>query len=108
MMSQLPVVSSRGVQLATMFMQGVETALLVNDACGAPVPWLMCCPWLFFDGKLFHHQLSRASVVKNIMELCNHRVRMVMKVERMRQAVLEGLNVQFARPPMPVVIQGGL
>jgi len=103
---QLPVVSSRGVQLATMFMQGVETALLVNDACGAPVPWLMCCPWLFFDGKLFHHQLSRASVVKNIMELCNHRVRMVMKVERMRQAVLDGLNVQFARPPLPVVLQG--
>ncbi|KAG8242101.1 constitutive coactivator of PPAR-gamma-like protein 1 isoform X1 [Homalodisca vitripennis] len=103
---QLQVVSSRGVQLATMFMQGVETALLVNDACGAPVPWLMCCPWLFFDGKLFHHQLSRAAVVKNIMELCNHRIRMVMKVERMRQAVLEGLNVQFARPPIPGIVQG--
>uniref|UniRef100_A0A1B6BZX8 Constitutive coactivator of PPAR-gamma-like protein 1 homolog n=1 Tax=Clastoptera arizonana TaxID=38151 RepID=A0A1B6BZX8_9HEMI len=99
---QLSVVSSRGVQLATLFMQGVETALLVNDACGAPVPWLMCCPWLFFDGKLFHHQLARTATVKNIMELCDHRIRMVMKVERMRQAVLEGLNVQFARPPLPV------
>lgn len=100
------MVTSRGVQLATIFMQGVETALLVNDACGAPVPWLMCCPWLFFDGKLFHHQLARAAVVKNIMELCDHRIRMVMKVERMRQAVLEGLNVQFARPSLPVVVQG--
>ena len=44
----------RGVQLANLFMQGVETALFANDGCGAPVPWLMCCPWLFFDGKLFH------------------------------------------------------
>lgn len=103
---QLPLVTSRGVQLATLFMQGVETALLVNDACGAPIPWLMCCPWLFFDGKLFHHQLARASQVKNLMELCDHRIRIVMKVERMRQAILEGLNVQFARPPLPIVIQG--
>ncbi|XP_075235420.1 constitutive coactivator of PPAR-gamma-like protein 1 homolog [Lycorma delicatula] len=103
---QLPVVTSRGVQLATMFMQGVETALLVNDACGAPIPWLMCCPWLFFDGKLFHHQLARASQVKNLLELCDHRIRIVMKVEHMRQAILEGLNVQFARAPLPIVIQG--
>lgn len=102
---QLSVVTSRGVQLATMFMQGVETALLVNDACGAPVPWLMCCPWLFFDGKLFHHQLARTASVKNILELCDHRIRMVMKVEKMKQAVLDGLNVQYDRPSMPVVVQ---
>lgn len=103
----MSVVTSRGVQLATMFMQGVETALLVNDACGAPVPWLMCCPWLFFDGKLFHHQLARTASVKNILELCDHRIRMVMKVEKMKQAVLDGLNVQYARPTMPVVVQQG-
>ena len=48
----------RGVQLANLFMQGVETALFANDACGAPVPWLMCCPWLFFDGKLFHRSVA--------------------------------------------------
>lgn len=51
---QLPSVCPRGVQLASLFMQGVEHALFANDACGAPVPWLACCPWLFFDGKLFH------------------------------------------------------
>lgn len=63
---QLQVVSSRGVQLASLFMQGVETALLANDACGAPIPWLMCCPWLYFDGKLFHNILAKTDHVKSL------------------------------------------
>ena len=49
--SKLDLITPRGVQLATLFMEGVEMALLANDACGAPVPFLMCCPWLFFDGQ---------------------------------------------------------
>ncbi|XP_033337606.1 constitutive coactivator of PPAR-gamma-like protein 1 homolog [Megalopta genalis] len=99
---QLPLVTSRGVQLATLFMAGVETALLANDACGAPIPWLMCCPWLYFDGKLFHHTLARATIAKNLLELCSGHVERVVKVDRMRKAVLEGINVVFARPPIPV------
>ncbi|XP_015592341.1 constitutive coactivator of PPAR-gamma-like protein 1 homolog isoform X2 [Cephus cinctus] len=99
---QLPLVTSRGVQLATLFMAGVETALLANDACGAPIPWLMCCPWLYFDGKLFHHTLARATIAKNLLELCGGHIDRVVKVERMRKAVLEGINIVFARPPLPV------
>ncbi|KAL2731377.1 constitutive coactivator of PPAR-gamma-like protein 1 [Vespula squamosa] len=99
---QLPLVTSRGVQLASLFMAGVETALLANDACGAPIPWLMCCPWLYFDGKLFHHTLARATIAKNLLELCSGHIERVVKVERMRKAVLEGINVVFARPPMPI------
>ncbi|XP_077277056.1 constitutive coactivator of PPAR-gamma-like protein 1 homolog isoform X2 [Temnothorax americanus] len=99
---QLPLVTSRGVQLATLFMAGVETALLANDACGAPIPWLMCCPWLYFDGKLFHHTLARATIAKNLLELCSGHIDRVVKVERMRKAILEGINVVFARPPLPV------
>lgn len=94
--------TSRGVQLATLFMAGVETALLANDACGAPIPWLMCCPWLYFDGKLFHHTLARATIAKNLLELCNGHIDRVVKVERMRKAILEGITVMFARPPLPV------
>lgn len=99
---QLPLVTSRGVQLATLFMAGVETALLANDACGAPIPWLMCCPWLYFDGKLFHHTLARATISKNLLELCSGHIDRVVKVERMRKAILEGITVMFARPPLPV------
>ncbi|KAK5644660.1 hypothetical protein RI129_005960 [Pyrocoelia pectoralis] len=97
----LSMVTSRGVQLAAMFMEGVEMALLANDACGAPLPWLMCCPWLYFDGKLFHHTLSRSTHVKNLLELCENHIDRVVKVERMRKAILEGLDIQFAKPPLP-------
>lgn len=62
---QLPLVTPRGVQLSTLFMTGVDTALLVNDACGAPIPWIMNCPWLFFDGKLFNYFLSKVRESEN-------------------------------------------
>uniref|UniRef100_T1INJ6 Constitutive coactivator of PPAR-gamma-like protein 1 n=1 Tax=Strigamia maritima TaxID=126957 RepID=T1INJ6_STRMM len=101
---QLPVITTRGIQLAALFMRGVECALFANDACGAPVPWLMCCPWLFFDGKLFHHKLLKANNAKNLVEICDVQISEVTKVERMRQAVLEGLQVEFARPPLPVLV----
>ncbi|XP_025831236.1 constitutive coactivator of PPAR-gamma-like protein 1 isoform X2 [Agrilus planipennis] len=97
----LTMVTSRGVQLAAIFMEGVEMALLANDACGAPLPWLMCCPWLYFDGKLFHHTLARTMHSKNLLELCENHIEWVVKVERMRKAVLEGLDVQFAKLPLP-------
>ena len=62
---KLDLVTPRGVQLAALFMEGVEMALFANDACGAPVPFLMSCPWLFFDGKLFHSKLRRAVGAKS-------------------------------------------
>lgn len=99
----LPVVTSRGVQLSTLFMQGVETALFANDACGAPIPLLMCCPWLFFDGKLFHYKLARAVVAKNLLELCKNHIDLVVKVDRMKKAIIDGLNIQFAKPILPPV-----
>ncbi|XP_013779600.1 constitutive coactivator of PPAR-gamma-like protein 1 homolog isoform X2 [Limulus polyphemus] len=97
---QLPVITNRGVELAAIFMQGVECALFANDACGAPVPWLMCCPWLFFDGKLFHQKLLKASGAKNLVDICDGQLDQVSSVERMRAAILEGLNPQFSRPPL--------
>lgn len=98
---QLNVVTSRGVQLAALFMKGVDMALLANDACGAPLPWLMCCPWLYFDGKLFHYTLTRSAHAKNILEVCENYIERVVKVERMRKAILEGLDVKFAKVPLP-------
>ncbi|XP_068208238.1 constitutive coactivator of PPAR-gamma-like protein 1 homolog isoform X4 [Palaemon carinicauda] len=98
---QLPLVTGRGAQLAALFMMGVETALFANDACGAPVPWLMCCPWLYFDGKLFHAKLIRANCARSLLEVCEGEIDLVAKVERCRQAVLEGLRVEFAHPLMP-------
>ncbi|KAL1425871.1 hypothetical protein MTO96_018853 [Rhipicephalus appendiculatus] len=103
---QLPLVAVRGAQLASLFLQGVEHALFANDACGAPVPWLMCCPWLYFDGKLFHQKLLRAAQAKSLVEVCGGQIDQVAKVERMRAAILEGLQVEFARAPLPTM--GGM
>ncbi|XP_043207106.1 constitutive coactivator of PPAR-gamma-like protein 1 isoform X2 [Amphibalanus amphitrite] len=97
---QLPSLSARAVQLASLFMQGVETVLFANDACGAPIPWLMCCPWLFFDGKLFHSFLLKATQCRNVLELCDNQLDMVGQLDLVRQAVLDGLHVQYARPQL--------
>ena len=71
---QLPSIMPRGVQLASLFMSGVETALAANDVCGAPIPVPMCCPWLFFDGKLFHFKLLKANNNTPLIDMCDGQV----------------------------------
>ena len=66
-------------------------AMFANDACGAPIPFQMCLPWLFFDGKLFHTNLARVSKARNVLDLCGGRIDIVHQVERMRAAIMEGL-----------------
>lgn len=94
----LPGVDLRGVYLATLFMQGVETASLANDACGIPLPWMMTNPWLFFDGKLFHLKLKMSTFVQNLRELCDDQIDMVLKIERFRKAILEDVE-HYLLPP---------
>uniref|UniRef100_A0A8K9XSP4 Family with sequence similarity 120C n=1 Tax=Oncorhynchus mykiss TaxID=8022 RepID=A0A8K9XSP4_ONCMY len=94
-------VDSRGVQLASLFMAGVDTALLVNDVCGQPLPWEHCCPWGFFDGKLFQTKLARAGRDRlALFDMCEGQEELVSRVEKMRQAILDGIN--FTRPPPPL------
>ncbi|XP_055378295.1 constitutive coactivator of PPAR-gamma-like protein 1 isoform X2 [Condylostylus longicornis] len=88
----LPGVHLRGVYLATLFMQGVETASLANDACGVPLPWTMTNPWLFFDGKLFHLKLKMSTYVSTLRELCDDHIEIVLKIERFRKAILEDVE----------------
>lgn len=97
---KLPSINNRGVHLASLFMAGIETAIFANDICGAPIPWTMCCPWLYFDGKLFHFKLLKANNNTPLIDMCDGQVDQVLKVERMRQAIMEGLKVEFAKPPM--------
>jgi hypothetical protein len=77
---QVNSISSRGVQLAGLVMAGAETALLANDACGAPVPWLVAAPWLYFDGKLLQRNLYRAGHCKHLAQLCDNHLDTVVKV----------------------------
>ncbi|XP_044299481.1 constitutive coactivator of PPAR-gamma-like protein 2 isoform X4 [Varanus komodoensis] len=90
----------RGVQLAALFMSGVDTALFANDACGQPVPWEHCCPWIYFDGKLFQSKLIKATREKApLIDLCDGQTEQVSKVEKMRQSILEGINLNRQAPP---------
>ncbi|XP_072308138.1 constitutive coactivator of PPAR-gamma-like protein 1 homolog [Eucyclogobius newberryi] len=91
----------RGIQLAALFMSGVDMALFANDACGQPVPWEHCCPWMYFDGKLFQSLIIRANQGHvPLIDLCDGQAEQVAKVEKMRQSILEGLN--FPCPPHPL------
>ncbi|XP_057716704.1 constitutive coactivator of PPAR-gamma-like protein 2 isoform X1 [Corythoichthys intestinalis] len=95
-------VDARGVQLAALFMAGVDTALFINDVCGQPLPWEHCCPWGFFDGKLFQSKLARAARDRAaLLDMCEGQEELVSKVEKMRQAILEGVNLSRPPPPPP-------
>ena len=71
---QLPNVLPRGIHLASLFMSGVETAVFANDVCGAPIPWNMCPPWHYFDGKLFHYKLLKANNNTPLIDMCDGQV----------------------------------
>ncbi|XP_048879363.1 constitutive coactivator of PPAR-gamma-like protein 2 [Brienomyrus brachyistius] len=99
---KLEKIDSRGVQLASLFMSGVDTALFVNDVCGQPLPWEHCCPWGFFDGKLFQSKLARAARDRGtLLDMCEGQEEQVSRVEKMRQAILEGINLSRPPPPPP-------
>ena len=66
-------------------------ALMANDACGSPIAVQLCMPWTFFDGKLFHSKLIKATQARNLLELCDGRSDMAYQIEQMRNVILAGL-----------------
>ena len=83
--------------------QGLEMALLANDACGSPIPVQMCLPWQFFDGKLFHSKLIKATQARNLIELCDGRVQMAYQIERTREIIMGGSHIIPSQRPMSMV-----
>jgi hypothetical protein len=73
-------------------------AMLANDACGAPLPWQLTCPWNFFDGKIFHLKLLKATSGRPLLEVCDGEVQQLVEVERMRDAILAGRSYELAPP----------
>lgn len=72
---QIDNLDPRGVQLAALFMSGVDMALFANDSCGQPIPWEHCCPWMYLDGKLLQSKLMRANREKvQLIDLCDGQV----------------------------------
>ncbi|XP_028680959.1 constitutive coactivator of PPAR-gamma-like protein 1 isoform X1 [Erpetoichthys calabaricus] len=97
----------RGIQLAALFMSGVDMALLANDVCGQPIPWEHCCPWMYFDGKLLQSKLIRANRDKApLIDLCDGQADQVAKVDKMRQSILEGLHLSRPAHAVPFLPPG--
>ena len=71
---KLQRVDARAVQLASIFMSGVQAAIFANDACAVPIPWELVCPWNYFDGKLFHSKYLLACQNATLAELCDGKV----------------------------------
>lgn len=92
---------ARGIQLGALFMSGVDMALFANDACGQPIPWEHCCPWMYFDGKLFQSKLIKVSREKiPLIDLCDGQADQATKLEKMRQSIVEGLNLSRQSHPI--------
>lgn len=51
---QLPVLSSRAVQLGSLYVRGLSHLLGANCVSGSPLPSAALMPWHSFDGRLFH------------------------------------------------------
>ena len=72
---QLPTVGQRVVQLGQIFINGVDHAHFINDACGAPVPSSMAQARNFYDGKLFHYKCLKANANPHLLDMCDGQVR---------------------------------
>ncbi|CAL8093948.1 unnamed protein product [Orchesella dallaii] len=90
--------SMRGIHLSHLFMEGCEMALLANDACGAPIPYMLFCPWLFFNGKVFNYILEQQSLGKTLAEICGFKMDLVFNIDQLKMAILDGIKVQFVAP----------
>jgi hypothetical protein len=101
---KLPKVQARGLTLAGLFMHGVEMATLANDACGSPIPVNLTRPWDFFDGKIFHLKLLKASSGSPLIEVCDQQMDQLIQVERLKEAIIGSSKVVFAchSTPLPL------
>lgn len=88
----------RGIHLSHLFMEGCEMALLANDACGAPIPYMLFCPWLFFNGKVFNYILEQQALGKTLAEICGFKMDLDFNIAQLRMAILDGIKVQFVPP----------
>ncbi|XP_068587179.1 constitutive coactivator of peroxisome proliferator-activated receptor gamma [Cebidichthys violaceus] len=66
---KLPVLSSRAVQLGSLYVRGLSNLLGANCASGCPLPIAALMPWHSFDGRLFHSKylLAHSGTEKTVL-----------------------------------------
>ncbi|CAF0760914.1 unnamed protein product [Adineta ricciae] len=93
---QITNYETRPIQLAHLFMRGLETILFSNEVCGAPIHPKYCCPSHFFNGKLFHQKYLQAQYYQQnpdlVMILCDGNTHCAQIVSHLLNAVLDGTS----------------
>jgi hypothetical protein len=93
--------TSRGCTLAHIFVRGVETLLLANDACNYPINRRFCFIGNFFDGKLFQMKLGQCRAGLSLLDICDGDLGAVDYFRHLRCVVTEELpRSVFASPPL--------
>lgn len=93
--------TSRGCTLAHIFVRGVETLLLANDACNYPINRRFCFIGNFFDGKLFQLKLGQCRAGLSLLDICDGDLGAVDYFRHLRCVVAEELpRSVFASPPL--------
>ncbi|XP_039989941.1 constitutive coactivator of peroxisome proliferator-activated receptor gamma isoform X2 [Xiphias gladius] len=66
---KLPCLSSRAVQLGSLYVRGLSHLLGANCASGCPLPNAALMPWHSFDGRLFHSKylLAHSGAEKTVL-----------------------------------------
>ncbi|XP_074469019.1 constitutive coactivator of peroxisome proliferator-activated receptor gamma [Sebastes fasciatus] len=66
---KLPSLSSRAVQLGSLYVRGLSHLLGANCASGCPLPNAAPMPWHIFDGRLFHSKylLAHSGTEKTVL-----------------------------------------
>ncbi|XP_050933522.1 constitutive coactivator of peroxisome proliferator-activated receptor gamma isoform X2 [Lates calcarifer] len=66
---KLPFLSSRAVQLGSLYVRGLSHLLGANCASGCPLPNAALMPWQSFDGRLFHSKylLAHTGAEKTVL-----------------------------------------
>merc|ERR1712176_343348 len=93
--------TSRGCTLAHIFVRGVETLLLANNACNYPINRRFCFIGNFFDGKLFQLKLGQCRAGLSLLDICDGDLGAVDYFRHLRCVVTEELpRSVFASPPL--------
>jgi len=95
--------TSRGCTIAHMFVRGVETVLLANDACNYPMGLRFCFIGNFFDGKLFQQKLGQCRANMSVFEVCDGEPYAVEYLRYLKSVIMEDLvpRVVFAPALVP-------
>ncbi|XP_028258502.1 constitutive coactivator of peroxisome proliferator-activated receptor gamma [Parambassis ranga] len=102
---ELPFLSSRAVQLGSLYIRGLSHLLGANCASGGPLPNAALMPWHSFDGRLFHSKYLLAHSGTEKTELLESDLSSLSQFLQLREKLIETCKkrdrVLLSRPKPP-------